>query len=155
MHAPEPNDPESLRLNPDELYPRVGYMTHYADVTLPDLTGGQAGGALKPIDVAYLDRTTFSDKALAQEVLVLFRSSASDYLEGLKCARNAHDWFDAAHSLKGSAKAVGAFRLAEAAAAAEGISGEPFNMEHREALLDLDHHLAEVDDFIKGLLAQN
>ena len=126
-------------------------MTYHRDATLPDLTRRRDGAALQPIDLAYLDRTTFSDKALAFEVLELFRASAADYIEGLRCARNGRDWFDAAHSLKGSAKAVGAFRLAEAAAAAEVIAGEPFNMEHREALLDLEHHLAEIEAFIAAL----
>ncbi len=124
-------------------------MSFYADSTLRE----RRGEAMRPVDLDYLERTTFSDTALAREVLDLFRFSAADYLEGLASAGNARDWFEAAHSLKGSAKAVGAFRLAEAAAAAEVIPGEPLNADHREALLDLRHHLAEVEAFIDGLEA--
>ena len=111
-------------------------MKNHADMTVAGMLD-ETSDHSKPIDLPYLERTTFSDKDLADEVLALFRASAGSYLEALKTATTAKDWFDAAHSLKGSAKAVGAFRLAGAAANAESLEGAPMSAAQAEALCDL------------------
>ncbi len=134
-------------------------MKHHTDATPKELNRVDETASLQPIDLAYLERTTFSDKDLAAEVLRLFRASAGGYLEALKSAQTPKDWYEAAHSLKGSAKAVGAFRLAELAAAAEAIEaspqGAPMTDLQQEALLDLQHHLDEVFWFIDQYLASH
>lgn len=127
-------------------------MKHHADATLAELNRVDAAMPMQPIDLAYLDRTTFSDKELAAEVLGLFRASAGSYLEGLKSAQTEKDWYEAAHSLKGSAKAVGAFQLAQSAAAAETIHETPLTASQKEALLDLQHQLDEVSWYIGEML---
>ena len=74
-----------------------------------------------PIDWAHLSRCTMNDRALAQEVLGLFAMEAPRYLAELKAAASHKAWVAAAHTLKGSARAVGAWAIAECALAAEAV----------------------------------
>lgn len=74
-----------------------------------------------PIDHVHLARYTFGNRALEIEVLHLFADQAPDYLEGLRNAVTEKAWRDAAHTLKGSARAVGAFRVADRAERAEAL----------------------------------
>jgi len=55
-------------------------------------------------------------------VLGLFAEQAPTTLAWLKSASTPKAWRDAAHTLKGSARAVGASDVAAAAEAAEGLS---------------------------------
>lgn len=95
------------------------------DATLTVLPGDPAAGAEPAIDRAHLDRQTFADAALQIEVLGLFRDELPNALQRLRSAATAKEWHFAAHSLKGSARAVGANRLAALALAAEQAAGKP------------------------------
>ena len=85
----------------------------------PDRSG--AGTGVKPIDLAYLRRFTLGNTELEREVLDLFAEHSGGYLTQLRRAANAKEWHDAAHTLKGSARAVGAWRVGRAAEAAERL----------------------------------
>ncbi len=74
-----------------------------------------------PIDWSHLSRFTLNDKALEHEVLGLFAMDAPRYLAKMIAARSGKDWIEAAHTLKGSARAVGAWNVAECAEAAEAL----------------------------------
>ncbi|MDX2258161.1 MAG: Hpt domain-containing protein [Hyphomicrobiaceae bacterium] len=71
------------------------------------------------IDLVHLRRYTMGDEALLDEVLGLFAAQLDATIERLVGAETQRDWHMAAHTLKGSARAVGAFGLGEAAEAAE------------------------------------
>ena len=73
----------------------------------------------RAVDFAYLKRFTFGNRELEREVLYLFAQSMPGYLEALRGAATPKAWHDAAHTLKGSARAVGAWRVARAAEMAE------------------------------------
>jgi Hpt domain len=77
--------------------------------------------ATKPIDFTYLRRFTLGNKDLEREVLYLFAESAPGYLKALENACTPKEWHDAAHTLKGSARAVGAWRVARTAEVAEKL----------------------------------
>jgi HPt (histidine-containing phosphotransfer) domain-containing protein len=74
-----------------------------------------------PIDWAHLSRFTLNDEALEREVLALFAMDAPRYLAKMITALGRKDWVEAAHTLKGSARAVGAWKVAECAEAAESL----------------------------------
>jgi HPt (histidine-containing phosphotransfer) domain-containing protein len=74
-----------------------------------------------PIDFAHLSKYTLNDRALEAEILGLFVSQLPETLARLRAAKTLAEWRAAAHTLKGSARAVGAGSLAEAAAAAEAM----------------------------------
>lgn len=75
----------------------------------------------EPIDRVHLARYTLGDVALETEVLGLFAESLPKMVAGLTDARDPTAWRHAAHSLKGSARAIGAWSLADAAARAEKV----------------------------------
>jgi HPt (histidine-containing phosphotransfer) domain-containing protein len=76
-----------------------------------------------PIDLAHLGRMTLGDVVLEHEVLAMFAAQASDL--AAKLAALPSDAAALAHTLKGSARAIGAFHVADAAADLEDdIKGE-------------------------------
>ena len=76
-----------------------------------------------PVDTAHLARYTLGDKALEREVLGLFAAEAHARIEAFKQARSEKEWKMAAHTLKGSGRAVGAWRVAHVAQEAERLAG--------------------------------
>jgi len=76
------------------------------------------------IDLAYLARFTLGNTALEHEVLQLFADQVPLYLQALRDARSRKSWREAAHTIKGSASAVGAWRLARFAEMAEQVDVE-------------------------------
>lgn len=79
---------------------------------------------LDAIDRDYLSRFTLGNVSLEQEVLGLFAGQAPVYLDQLRSAVSAKDWADAAHTIKGSAAAIGARRLASVAEMVERLDIE-------------------------------
>ncbi|MGZ8363930.1 MAG: Hpt domain-containing protein [Caulobacteraceae bacterium] len=97
-----------------------------------DLTGA--------VDFAHLERFAGGDAALIDEVLGLFREQAEVWMRLLDPHGAEQGWRDAAHSLKGSAMAVGAFGLASACEAAE-TAGDTSRTERERLLGDVRHAL--------------
>jgi HPt (histidine-containing phosphotransfer) domain-containing protein len=80
----------------------------------------------RPIDLVHLARTTLGDRALEREVLQLFDRQSSMLIARMRTA--APPAVAAlAHTLKGSARGIGAWRVARAADLLElaGTTGEP------------------------------
>jgi HPt (histidine-containing phosphotransfer) domain-containing protein len=76
-----------------------------------------------PIDLVHLSRQTAGDRALEQELLALFSDQCVKHL-GTICAEVSPDHKrDAAHTLKGAAKAIGAWTVADMAGALEDAFG--------------------------------
>lgn len=69
------------------------------------------------IDVQHLGRMTLGEPALEAEVLALFAAQSAELIARLKTI--PADAAALAHTLKGSARAIGAFRVAEAALGVE------------------------------------
>jgi HPt (histidine-containing phosphotransfer) domain-containing protein len=92
--------------------------------TAVPLEGPAEGLGGEPIDHAYLGRFTQGNVELEREVLELFAAMMPRYLEDLRAAATTKAWKDAAHTIKGSAAAVGARRLARFAEMAEGLDPE-------------------------------
>jgi HPt (histidine-containing phosphotransfer) domain-containing protein len=67
----------------------------------------------QPIDVQHLARMTLGDAGLEREVLALFAAQAASLVATLQAL--PADAAALAHTLKGSARAIGAFGVAEAA----------------------------------------
>ena len=78
----------------------------------------------RPIDLVHLARTTFGDRSLEREVLQLFDRQSSILITRMRTATPAAV-AALAHTLKGSARGIGAWRVARAAELLEfaGASG--------------------------------
>lgn len=72
-----------------------------------------------PVDLEHLRRYTLGDKALEDEILRLFLAQLPETIASLRSAATERDWKMAAHTLKGSSRAVGAWRIARLAQQAE------------------------------------
>lgn len=70
-----------------------------------------------PLDLKHLSRMTLGEQSLEREVLAMFAAQAKDIADRLTSA--PADAAELAHKLKGSARSVGAFRLADALEAYE------------------------------------
>lgn len=85
--------------------------------------GAEMAAAEAPIiDLVHLARQTLGDNALERELLSLFARQAGEFaarLAGLDGASDARRREELAHTLKGSARAVGAFGVGHAAEAYE------------------------------------
>jgi HPt (histidine-containing phosphotransfer) domain-containing protein len=107
----------------------------------------------RPVDLVHLSRYTLGERELEREVLELFCSQSLIYIERLQTAPSGKDWKDAAHSLKGSATAIGAWRTAAAAANAEVLSSEAPPEARALRLREIESSVREAEDYIAGLLA--
>lgn len=74
-----------------------------------------------PVDLVYLHKYTSGDAALEREVYALFREQVSMWMKLLKVDSDNQSWGSAAHSIKGSARGLGAHGLASACEAAEAV----------------------------------
>ena len=121
----------------------------------PADAGDQLAG--EAIDRAYLARFTLGNAALESEVLQLFADQVPVYLRALREARSRKAWRDAAHTIKGSALAVGAWRLSRFAEMAEGVdvgSEAALSEGHRdEAIAAVATAAEEACRYIARLLA--
>jgi HPt (histidine-containing phosphotransfer) domain-containing protein len=115
-------------------------------------SGEERKPSSRPVDLVHLSRYTLGERALEREVLELFCSQSLVYLERLRDARSDKDWKEAAHSLKGSASAIGAWRTAEAARRAEALSGESLVAARDLRLRDIEQSLREAATYIGALL---
>jgi HPt (histidine-containing phosphotransfer) domain-containing protein len=112
----------------------------------------------QPVDLVHLDRYTGGERAINEEILRLFDATCRESLERLEALYThsaAHgmprDWRETAHTLKGAARGIGAFPLADAAAAAEASIDD--RRAALEALERMKAHSAAVHAFIADFLA--
>ena len=75
--------------------------------------------AARPVDYQHLEAQAAGDVAVMREVLNLFVAHTEQIIAELERTDDAKTWKQWAHTLKGSARGIGAFAVAEAAAVAE------------------------------------
>jgi len=100
----------------------------------------------RPIDLVHLARITLGDRGLEREVLQLFDRQSELLIARMRAAAPA-GIATLAHTLKGSARGIGAWRVARAAEAAE-LAGSP------EALAAALDQLAAAADEARGVIAE-
>jgi HPt (histidine-containing phosphotransfer) domain-containing protein len=104
-----------------------------------------------PIDIAHLKRMTLGDAGLEREVLAMFAGQAARLIGAL--AALPADAAELAHTLIGSARAIGAFRVADAAEAFDAAmrdGGEP-----SAALAALQQAVAQARGAIDAMLRRS
>jgi HPt (histidine-containing phosphotransfer) domain-containing protein len=109
----------------------------------------------RPVDLVHLSRYTLGERALEREVLELFCTQSVLYLEQLRAAMSDKAWKDAAHSLKGSARAIGAWRTAQAAERAESLQGDVLLQFRTVRIAEIEASLREAEAYILFLLREH
>ncbi len=84
-----------------------------AAVQTSDTMGISPTGA--PVDLTHLARHTLGDQGLEREVLQLFVRQSAIVLNRLDSAESARAVSEQAHTIKGSARGIGAWKVAQAA----------------------------------------
>ena len=101
-------------------------------------------------DLVHLARHTLGNRELEHEVLRLFERQSVIYLSRLKGADKETECCRAAHTIKGSARGIGAWRVALIAEALERnptpVSGA------RKMIQDLEQAIGEANGFIREIL---
>ena len=116
-----------------------------------------AGAQTRPVDLAHLATYTGGDAALNAEVLQLFLDQSAQLLRELTSVLETQDqtrWHEITHSLKGAARGIGAFPLADAAAEAEPVALAANSADAVKALEDLKTRMRAVHLFIEAYLGQ-
>lgn len=110
------------------------------------MPGGDVSGtgSARPVDMAHLARQTMGDRGLEQEVLALFVQQALSVRDRIVDA-DVRERLFLAHGLKGSARGVGAFAIADCATAIERQPEDPRTLKRLGALIE------EVRDFIAAI----
>ena len=106
-------------------------------------------GNSRPIDLVHLSRYTLGNRSLENELLGLFRSQADIYLARLDEAMDEKEWQNAAHSLKGSARGLGAWVLGDIAEEAEKLPGDA---DRGDVMSRLRAAIASVNAFIDSFM---
>jgi HPt (histidine-containing phosphotransfer) domain-containing protein len=104
-----------------------------------------------PIDIEHLQRMTLGDASLEREVLAMFSAQAAKLIG--KLATLPSDAAVLAHTLKGSARAIGAFAVADAVSdleAAIQAGGNP-----SRALTELNAAIAQARTAVDAMLRRS
>jgi HPt (histidine-containing phosphotransfer) domain-containing protein len=105
----------------------------------------------RPVDLDHLRRYTFGDRDLEAEILGLFADQLPITIGALNAAASMKEWGIAAHTLKGSARAVGAWSLATLAETAEKLHDLPDASERRQVVGRLEQAAGEAREYIASL----
>ncbi len=127
-------------------------MGQYVD---PLRVGDPVAAHGTPVDLVHLARHTFGDAELEREVLQLFVTQSRIYLNRLKEARDVEQWRRAAHTIKGSARGIGAWAVAERAQAAELLGNDVDDERSRKAIASLEQEVDAANTYIRGLFVEH
>jgi HPt (histidine-containing phosphotransfer) domain-containing protein len=109
----------------------------------------------RPVDLVHLSRYTGGDPQLNAEILQLFSGQAAELMAKLQAVLETRDlkgWKEITHSLKGAARGIGAFAMADAAANAEPALPASDNANAIRALQQLKLEAEAVQLFIAAYL---
>lgn len=128
-------------------------LANTAHAYVEPLTKPVSIGPSCPIDLVHLSKQTFGERELESELLRLFDRQAAQIVERLSdVGLSDRRWrADLAHTLKGSARAVGAFGVAAAAQTYEEAAASTASMD--AALTGLRDSVAAAHATIAELLA--
>lgn len=136
MRATKRADPRMPAPNPSHVLPRAA---------------ANAAAEAPPIDLVHLRRYTLGDRPLELEILGLFVDQLAITVGALKSAPSDKEWGLAAHTLKGSSRAVGAWGLATLAERAESLGARSPASERGQVVCRLEEAADEVRAYIASL----
>ncbi len=104
-----------------------------------------------PIDFDHLQRMTLGDAGIEQEVLTMFSAQSLQLMHTL--AAIPADAGALTHTLKGSARAIGAFAVADAAARLEAVIARGSDIS--TALAELGEAVTQAREAIEAVLRRS
>jgi HPt (histidine-containing phosphotransfer) domain-containing protein len=122
------------------------------------LTKHQASGdhwteGCRSVDLVHLSRQTLGNQELEREILKLFVKQSEIYLDRLKSATSNQAWRDAAHTIKGSARGVGAWEVVRFAEKAEQLEARAAKKPKAYVIDGLSQAINDANHYIEAVLA--
>ena len=105
----------------------------------------------RPIDLVHLAKQTLGDRSLEQEVLRLFLTQMGVYMDRVENASTHEERFAASHTIKGSARNIGAWDVADVAAHLESAAEDEITTDVKA----LRNALDEACEFISSILDED
>lgn len=99
-------------------------------------------GNAKPVDLVHLGNQTQGDQALEAEILSMFKTQSQIYLKMMLNSCDVTNRIRAAHSLKGAARGIGAFDLADRVADVEA----PRHGGYQDVEAELERVIAYIEE---------
>ena len=120
-------------------------------------TGGAKGhqadaGDRRVLDIDHLRRYTLGSRDLEREVLGIFHIQMREQLLAIVGARHAEAWKFATHTLKGAARALGAWEVAETAGRLECLDFDAAATEKAALIARLESAIVTCEEAIAALL---
>lgn len=107
------------------------------------------------LSLAHLAQYTSGDLALEQELLELFKDQAILQFENIEQAQDEADWVMAVHTIKGSARGIGAGQVADVSADLENVGYFGAQSEKQRLTNSLKHAVAVCVVTIETLIPTN
>lgn len=96
------------------------------------------------IDFDHLNQYVGGDVSLTKEIFNLFKNQVDMWSKALVADADDDVWSGLTHSLKGTAKAVGAMKLAQVCETSENLIGENARPAARQVAVDkLEHRISQ------------
>lgn len=126
------------------------FLTERGPATRPGASCNvlEAGSDRAPVDRAHLAKYTCGDLDLEREILELFTDQLPELLARMRQATSDKDWHDAAHTLKGSARAIGATKLGHLAEIAEATG----SAQRKSAIEAVASEADDVSNYVRDLV---
>ena len=102
-----------------------------------------------PIDLSHLSEFTLGDRSVQNRILKTFKRQSRTDLQKLSESKTIEDWRQAAHSLKNSASAIGAWYVVRDADAALQLKRDQLDL---EIMRILAARVEEANGFIEKIL---
>ena len=129
-------------------------MSIAAARTMPHSGPGYGEREDRPVDLVHLTQHSLGDRQLEQEILRLFVRQSTIYLQRLREASTSAELSSAAHTIKGSARGIGAWRVAHLAEAIENPPAADSAMAH-DLVGDLERAVEETNSYIGALIGDS
>lgn len=109
----------------------------------------------RPIDLVHLARYTLGNKALEREILDLFVGQSRVTLDKLTAAADERAWREQAHTLLGSARAVGAKRVADRVLVAQKLAWATGGPQRPGVLAAIATEIEAANRYIRDLFPED
>ena len=106
------------------------------------VTSRPCASASNPVDLVHLSRQSLGDRSLENEILRLFHNQSKFYMDRLENATTAEERKMAAHTVVGSARGLGAWKVASEAELVEQSCSRGRDVSSmKQAVEEANHHI--------------
>ncbi len=114
----------------------------------------ESAAGSKVLDLDHLARYTMGNRELERELLRLFRAQLRAQVTGVAQARDASEWRFATHTLKGVARSIGAWAIADTAEKLEQLGHDGDRGDYGRLMVTLAAQIAACEREIERIVGR-